>query len=374
LEIYKPGQTKPPWPTSAPVDGGQRVDLEGAAAGEAYFVKVSGGNTHVDFRVANLVEHRGTAVTVHGTDSDDNFEFDAGASRLITINGIEYLFADAEANSVSFDGRSGMDVVTLRDSPGDETLTAGPGSVTFAENAGLFTVAATAFEELQAYAAQGGDDKALLHGSTGYDKFKGDPIVSKLYKGGLFYHRVKFFDEVQCFSSGGDDFARLWDSPGNDTLNTQRDLTRLDGGGFGISVTGFHEVDTRATGGGYDIAYFRDSSEDDTVRARAHKVMMWGGEYANPTYKLTARYFDDVFLDATDGGGYDRAKLHDTIRDDLLEATDDWVTLSTQKDDILYQAFAFEWVKAYATEGLNTVKKLATLPYELILDGNWREA
>ena len=374
LEIYDASQTDPPLPTSVLADGSRRADRAGTSAGQTYFVKLSGSNTDVDLRVTNLVDHQGTTVTVHGTDGDDTFEFNAAASRLITINGVEYRFDDAEVRSVTFDGQAGKDVVTLRDSPGDETLTAEPGSVTFAENAGLFTVEATAFEELQAYAAQGGNDKAVLEDSAGYDKFKGDPTVSKLYKGGLFYHRVKFFDVVECLSSGGDDFARLWDSPNNDTLQTQRDRTRLYGDGFDVTVDGFNRVYTRATGGGHDKAYFTDSPEDDTTRARAHKVMMWGGEYANPTYKLTARTFDDVFLDATQGG-YDKAKLHDTIRDDVLEATEDWVKLSTQRDelDMLYQAFAFEWVKAYATEGLNTVEKPDTLPFDLILDGDWVE-
>ena len=374
LAIYDANQTDPPLATSALVDGSQRVDLAGVSAGEAFFVKVSGSHTNVDLRVANLIDHRGTTLIVHGTDGDDTFEFNAAESRLITINGVEYVFDDAEVNFVTFDGQAGYDIVTLRDSPGDETLTAEPGSVTFVENTGLFTVQATAFEELQAYARAGGADKAVLKDSAGYDKFKGDPTVSKLYKGGVFYHRVKFFDSVECLSSGGDDFARLWDSPANDTLQTQRDLTRLYGEGFDITVGGFNRVYTRATGGGHDTAHITDSPEDDTTRARAHKVMMWGGEYADPTYKLTARTFDEVLLYATQGG-FDKAKLHDTIRDDVLEATEDWVKLSTQKDELetLYQAFAFEWAKAYATEGRDTVIQSAALPYDLIFDGNWIE-
>jgi hypothetical protein len=246
---------------------------------------------------------------------------------------------------------------------------------TFLNTAGTFSLVAAGFEELHAYAAAGGYDTAALLDSPGNDKFKGDPTVAKMYKGGTFFHRVKFFDAVEGLATSGHDYARLWDSSGDDRLESQRDATRLYGEAFDVSVSGFPEVCARASNGGFDRADLIDSPLDDTVRARAHKVMMWAGDYADPLYKLTARTFDDVYLYATEGG-FDKAKLHDTVRDDLLLATGDWVRLSTQKDevDMLYQAIAFEWVKAYGTEGHDIVEKVAVADWlQLELAGPWVE-
>jgi hypothetical protein len=365
-----------PLEVSTLVGENQRIDRP-TAAGATFFLEIHGTNTDFDVRVANLVHHDASAgtVTVFGTDADDAFEFDASASRVVTINGVRYSFDDSQVATVTFDGGQGFDMVTLRDSAGDETLVAEPGSATLTNHAGEFSVAVSGFEELQAYASAGGDDRATLHDSPGKDKFKGEPAVAKMYKGGVFYHRVKFFDVVQGISTQGEDDARLWDSPGDDRLESQRDETRLQGAGFDVTASGFPQVYTRASNGGFDTAIVTDSPLDDTVRARAHKVMIWAGDYEDPIYKLTARTFDEVYLHAT-RGGFDRAKLHDTLRDDLLEVTPDWVQLSAQKEDLdmLYRAMAFEWVKAYSVEGRDTVRKPDVVDFvQLELDGPWFE-
>ncbi len=357
--------------------GQTRLDYYDAVGGEEYYLNVTSLSEAIDLRLANLAELHDGALTVHGTSGDDSFEFDASASRMVTVNGIRYHFEDSELSSVSFDGGDGVDVVILRDSAGDDTLTVEPGLASFSNVAAGFSVAMAGFEELHAYAKAGGNDTAVLKDSPGNDKFKGDPTVAKMYKRGLFFHRVKFFDTVHGLSdAGGNDTARLWDSPGDDTLLSQRDETRLyRDGEFDITVGGFHDVSVQATNGGFDTADLIDSPLDDTVRARSHKVMIWAGDYEAPIYKRTVRKFDDVSLHATEGG-FDKFKMHDTARDDVLEVTRDWVQLSTQKDelDVLYRAMAFEWVKAYSSAGHDTVQKPDVVDFtHLEMDGPWEE-
>jgi hypothetical protein len=375
LTIHDANRGDTPLATSTLTDGNQRIDWPAGAAGETYYLKVAGINADVDLRLVNLLEQQGTSTTVHGTAGDDTFEFNGSGSPAITVNGVRYPLDDAGVDSVSFDGGEGFDVVSLRDSPGDQTLTVRPDSATLSNLAGGLSVEVAGFEELYAYASAGGSDTAILYDSPGPDKFKGDPTVAKMYRGGVFYHRVKFFDAVYAMSTTGDDYAQLWDSPADDRLESQQESTRLYGPAFDITVSGFPEVYAEASNGGFDTARLTDSPLDDTVRARSNKVMLWAGDYADPVYLLTARTFDDVYLHAT-RGGFDKAKLHDTLYDDLLEVTRDWVQLSAQRDelDMLYQVLAFEWVKAYSSQGHDTVQKPAVVDFlQLALDGPWVE-
>lgn len=355
--------------------GTTRVDFASADRGGQFVLEVSGLTSSADLQIVNLVHQTDASVTVFGTPADDSFTFSAAASRSIVINGIAYEFTDQEAATVTFASGEGDDVVSLRDSPGNETLTVELGSATLTNNSGAFSVNVSQFEKLHAYATAGGNDTATLYDSSGKDKFKGDPAVAKLYRHGTFYHRAKAFDVVHAISSGGGDRALLWDSPGNDTLESQRDQTRLHGAGFDITAAGFIDVYSRATNGGFDVAHLTDSPLDDTVRARSHKVIMWGDDFDDPAYKLTARRFDEAHFHAIEGG-YDKAKLHDTSRDDVLEVTENWTSLSTMKSELemLYRALAFEWIKAYSSQGHDTVDKPEVLPTPALhLAGPWVE-
>ena len=360
LAIYDAAQTDPPLATSALVDGGRRVDLAGASAGQTYFVKVSGSNTDVDLRVANLLDHQGTTVTVHGTDGDDTFGFNAFPSRLITINGVEYHFDAVEVRSVTFDGQAGYDVVTLRDSAGDETLTAEPGSVTFAENAGLFIVQATGFEELQAYAKAGGTDKAILHGSEASDKYKSyEEFVRLRAKNSVYSLRAKEFDSVVGdVGTAGNDIAIFNGTDGDETFTYDgaQNTARFEGTHRDHTAVGFTTIIARAGKGSADVANFTDvpgegPRVDDVFYFKSHKTELVGQDVT-----VTARAFDEVHAEASESG-FDVARIYDTTGDDHFEFAGDVARLYRRVGtelDLLYETIGFERVKAYRSEGDDT--------------------
>ena len=392
IELFESVGDDTPLAISAPIDGIQRIDYP-VGSGETYFVRLSGNASNVDLRVANLLNHVGTTISVYGTDGDDTFEFDASASRVITINGVRYALEDAEVEAVSFQGGDAYDTVVLRDSPGNETLESRPGFVSFSNGEGSFSVNASGFEEMHAYAKAGGDDTAILHDSPRNDKFKFEPErnYAKLY-GGLLYHRVKFFDVTYAYSSAGEDLARLFGSTGDDTFQGQKDASRLITSQYDVTVGAFSRVIAYAGNGGTDTAILTDSALKDEFHGKSHKSEMFDILTDGDIYRITARRFDDVCFMATNregqnlDGGRDKAKFWDTplsanhSGDDYLEARYDdndqpWVSLSTQKTglDMLYETIACEWVKAYGSTGTNTLDKAAGVDF-LMLAGDWNES
>lgn len=93
---------------------------------------------------------------------------------------------------------------------------------------------------------------------------------------------------------------------------------------------------------------------------------------------ITARKFDEYYLEANNGG-YDRAKLHDSVLDDYLEASGNSASLSRDSGslDLLYEAIGFEWVKVYGTEDTdeitnrNTSNVAEPLDFILMWYGQW---
>ena len=357
-------------------DGSQRIDWP-AAAGTVYYVEVYGDNSDFDVRFANLLSHAGTTVTVHGTEGSDTFEFDAAASRDVTINGVRYHFDAAQVESVTFDGGDGYDMVVLDDSTGDDTLTAEARHAVFSNSGQTpgFTVTVDGFEELQAYARAGGRDTAYLHDSDANDKFKAEPAedYAKMY-GGRMYNRVKFYDVVEAFSSGEKDLARLFDTAGNDTFDGQREVSWLRTNVFDVGVHNFRHVIAYALEDGNDVATLRDSALMDEVYLKSHKSEIVDLETKGEIYEITARGFDTVHADGSQGEGYDRVKVWETPRYNHLEAADNWAWMFVQEGELemIYDILAFEMVKVRASTGGNdTANVTEPLQFDLLLEDGW---
>jgi subtilisin family serine protease len=92
--------------SSATATNRERIDVR-VAAGETVYLRASGVNQDVDFRLTNLVHTASDTVSVYGTAGTDVFTFAAGGARQVTVNGVEYQFSAAEASNVVFDGRGG---------------------------------------------------------------------------------------------------------------------------------------------------------------------------------------------------------------------------------------------------------------------------
>ena len=362
----------------------QRIDWP-TAAGAAYYVEVFGANADFDLRLANLVGHEGTTVTVHGTSGVDQFTFDPRQSRTVTINGVEYVFADEEARTITFDGGEGEDIVSLYDSPDDDTFEARPDRVTLTNTdpAAGFTVTATNFYASHAYAVAGGHDMAHFYDSAAKDKFKSEDDeanrVDKMYRHGHYYNRAKQFETVIAhFEAGGaGDNARLWDSPQADIFEGEPGNCRFYSNEtpFDVTVLGADYLTVRSANGGQDRLVLHDSPGDDVFRAKSHKVEMFDRATQGDEYTITARKFKDVIATA-DRGGNDIAKLYDSVLDDLWEAAyhdgETWSKI-TSETRALYEVFAFEQVKGYSVNGgQNRLQRDAEVDFVLTY-GEWDE-
>jgi hypothetical protein len=417
-------RTAPPVAVSTGPPNLQRLDHSILLEGETCILKLSGDSSDAAVTIANLVNPEAPRVLVHGTDGVDHFEFAPTGSYLVTINGVEYHFDDTVYETVVFNGGAGNDTTALTGGPDAEVARFYPDHGTFEGSAFLVSVndvaAITAhggggmdsafmydspgddefltrkdygklsgdgfvletfdFTLNYGYATtkDGGNDVARMEDTPGSDKFKFDwpkpgQFFGKMYGGGLYYNRAKFFEQVVAVMTEGKNQVRLFDSEGDDTFYGQRDESRMTGPGFDVTVSGYDTLVARASKGN-DIAYLEDSDDDDTIRARPHKTMLWGGDYDDPNYKLTARKFDDCHIECK-YGGYDKAKLHDTVFDDHVDAAGDTATLYRNREgmDLLYKVMAFEWVRLYGTpddpvENRNTVDRGDPLDFDLVFD------
>ena len=414
----------------ASTQGEGRLDYWEGKAGQTYFVRLT-GDSSVGMAFVNLVHKEGSEVTVYGTDQDDAFSFVAASRYGVTINGTEYDFTSSQYESIVFQGGNGDDEATLTGSSETETARLWPDHGTFGESGFLVTVnevvsitvhggggadfafmydsagddefitergygklsgqgfALETFDFMYNYGYatthDGGNDVARMYDTPDADKFKFDwpnpgQFFGKMYGGGLYYNRAKFFERIEAVMTDGKNSARLFDSEGNDTYVGNKSESRLTGPGFDVTVSGYDSIIAYASKGD-DVAHLEDSEEDDTVRARSHKVVFWGGSYDDPTYKLTARKFDEYHLEARNGGD-DKAKLHDTVFDDYAQATGNSASLYRNQSGLalLYEAVAFEWVRLYGTtnegevQNHNTLRKNEPIDFELVYDSaQWDE-
>ena len=422
LTFYDNAKNALPLAVSATVDGTERID-HFVQAGETYFVRVSGSSKDASLTLANLVATVGTEIQVFGTDEADTFEFAPAGSYAVTINGIEYHFDDTQYETIVFAGGNGDDSATLTGGPDTEVARFFPGYGTFGENGFLVTVndvlTITAYsgggpDEAYMYDSPGddefisrrgygklsgegfvletfdfmynygyatnregdgrtgGSDVAYMEDTPTNDKFKFDwpkpgQFFGKMYGGGVYYNRAKNFERIDAVMTEGTNRVRLFDSEDNDTFYGQRDESRFVGDGFDVTVSGYDTLAAYASKG-VDIAHLEDSDDDDTTRARPHKITLWGGDDADPTYEIMARRFDEYHFEGKHGG-FDRAKLHDTALSDHVEARDNSANFyrNDGEMELLYEVVAFEWVKLYSSNNdrQDTIEKDDSLGYEL---------
>ena len=89
----------------------ERVDRL-VTAGDQLFLRVSGTNADVDFRITNLVAQVGSVVNVAGTSQDDTIAFGGGTTQTISVNGAAYTFDSTAISAINVDGKSGTDTFT----------------------------------------------------------------------------------------------------------------------------------------------------------------------------------------------------------------------------------------------------------------------
>ena len=287
------------------VSAGDRLLLRAVATG-------SGSGSLVDFRLTNLVSQIGSTVKVLGTNGADSFDFTAGATYRVVVNGVQYAFAASQVSTIQFDGRGGSDTAVLAGTTGNETAEVHVGSADM-QGCG-YRVTATSVENLTLEGGAG-SDTAVLFDSAGDDTFVATPSQSTL-SGQGFVHRVNGFETARAVATaGGADTAHFYDSAGNDAFVATLDYAKLYNFGFYLRAEGFRYLYAHATAGGNDVAYLRDSAGDDTFIATPTEAKLFGSGFLFQT-----EAFDHVYAYATEGG-QDTARLFDSTGNDVLTVT-----------------------------------------------------
>jgi subtilisin-like proprotein convertase family protein len=352
-------------------------------------------------------------VLITGTAADETVDLSPHA---VTAASLGFSVSATNVEEVTVDGRGGNDTININDSAGDDTLVARVGEITITDGA-TYSHQALGFEtmyayssgnagdtaqlydsdgndtfiskekystlegpgfyhrvkgypNIHAYASGLGVDEARLYDTAGGDRLKGYPTYARLFKGS-YVHRAKFFESVVVYATAGDgDDARFFDSKENDLFEAGNGSARFSsaGAGFDITVNSFDTVLAFSRTGGKDTALFQGSPNRDVLTAKAHKSVFTGdgSEY-------TVRNFETVRATADTpnvGGALDVAKLYDSFGDDHFVADGESATVYKNLD-VLYEAIAFDIVKARRYNGGNDTKDTtAAYAYDLEFE-NW---
>jgi len=324
-----------------------------------------------DYRV-EIVERPSVndhVIIVSGTDGDDLFEFFAGETLAVEINGArqEYpAFDETDPDSVHtilFDGGKGTDTVIFHGSEDDE-------SVELWSNRGVFRgpegdydtphsphryLVDTTNVELLTADAGGGDDKAVLHDSAGDDVFtseisQDDPDhrrLGKMKMGVTVTLVATGYAELEAASTaGGTDAANFYGSPGFDQFDGDPASSSLStSDGYLVTARGFDSVYAAGEGsdGIGDKATVRGSSGDDNLIF--HPEMT---EFSGSGYSFELESFRYVTARAVTGGT-DRATLFDSAGNDTYTGRPEYIKLSGTTFDVT--AYSFRYTATTANAG-----------------------
>lgn len=278
------------------------------------------------------------SLTIHCGSGNDAAELEPGR---VLVRGAGYSI-EGNAETVTVRGGGGVDRATLRDSPGNDRLSARARDVRLSGEGFRNTV--EGFAQVTAFSTSPGD-AADFFGSPGDDVLILSPTQARLSGAGAVITANGFSRVLASATSGGHDEARLSDSPGNDRLSVSPGQAELRGPGFIQTLLGFHHVTARSTAGGNDQADLYDSPADDRASLKpTYTEIVGSGYFARAIGFATARAHAVA-------GGHDRADLYDAEGDDTFTANDVLAVMSGAG----YQTAAagFERVFGYAARGGN---------------------
>ncbi|MHB1033679.1 MAG: S8 family serine peptidase [Pirellulales bacterium] len=240
--------------------GTLRIDVT-AAAGERFVLRVS-GNGKADFSVTNLVSVSGDEVRVHGTAGDDAFQFVAGPTHRVTINGVEYAFDASRIAKVEFDGGAGADLARVTGGQGNDTAVLRAGSVELA--GASYRVVATGVETIYAQGG-GGLDTASLYDTAGDDSFKASPGQGRLYGNGFSNWALGFERLTAYATAGGNDRGYLSGFAARNMTRSATGYTAVSGSGWQTRTEGFQRVYSTTTASRMTVAVFPGPAHQDSA-------------------------------------------------------------------------------------------------------------
>jgi subtilisin family serine protease len=321
-------------------NGGQaRVDATAISGGE-YFIRVTGANSDVDFKLVNLVNQTGSLVTAVGTSGDDAFTFIAGDSHVLEVNGVSYGFAGGSANQFNIDAGGGTDTLTVFGSSSDETfcLRVGSSQVT----ASAYNMSAANAEYVTAISGGGAGDKAILYDGVGNDIFEAWTDHAVMSDSG-YTSTAQGFWQYYGYATAGNDRAIIYDTAGNDVYRTWSDRNLMTGVGYLAYASGFDQFEGRASTG-MDKAIFYDSAGDDAFETWTDHAEMAGQGYLSTAYGFSQYY-------GYASTGNDRATVHDTAGNDVYKTWSDRILMTG--DGYLAYASGFDQYEGRASTGMD---------------------
>ncbi len=323
--------------SSTQVAGGERIDTI-ASAGEDIFLRVSGSNSDVDFRLTNQVAIAGTTLSVTGSTANDTISFVAGANYDVTVNGVDYSFASSSIAAVVIDAGGGDDSIDITGSSASETVRLYFTQTTM--TGGGFDLTAIGFDNVVVQSGGGANDQAFFYDTSGDEQFTGWSDRAT-FIGADFSREVFDFDRVTAYATTGNDTATFYDTAGDDFYATWWNRAVMYGDGFWNDARGFDQATAYATSGN-DTAVFRDTNGDDTYSTWWNRAILSGDGYWNE-----ANGFDRTTAFST--GGNDTAIFRDTAGDDVYTTWSDRAIM--YGDGYRNEAYDFGRTTAYATTG-----------------------
>ncbi len=164
----------------------------------------------------------------------------------------------------------GNDVAHLYDGEGDDHFIGRPRNGVLRGENDAFYNKANAFDKVFAYADQGGNDTATFYDSGSNEHFVATPEFAVMREtSDLFQNYAAGFEVTQAYATGGDDRVVLRGSDGDDRFATRRDYTSMisRGGESNSLVAGFDATRIEA-GAGDDMVYVREVGADGMLYGR----------------------------------------------------------------------------------------------------------
>jgi subtilisin family serine protease len=294
--------------------GEQRLDFP-ARAGQEFLLVVNGQGV-ADLQMANLVNLLNGDLTIHGTAADDSVVFHTGDQITFSVNGFHYHFSTELVDQIVINGRGGHDRLDLRLSDADERVVVRSNQVLV--TADHYKLTGVSFESLTINGT-GGQNTALVFGSTGNDVFEVQPGSLSAFIGGSQVQLVKM-TTIHSFGGGGRDVIKMLDSMGDDRLSNRVQGVRLSGTDFLITAQEFFRIEVDSQGGA-NLANLIDTPHNDTIMMNAHQTRI-----INDHHQLVARGFHRVNI-IQQWGGEDQVWLVGSYGNDRLQVAGTGVSM-----------------------------------------------
>jgi hypothetical protein len=257
---------------------------------------------------------QGTTLLVTGTTGNDTFRF-VGTTNTIEINGRAFAGSLTNITTIRFDGRGGVDTLSLLGSSALETFTLTPGAATL--TGGRFRVEGVALRTVTATAGAG--DALIVTGTSANETFVARPTRVSVASAGRTLVGIGF-GQVTLNSGGGNDIVHLYDSAGNDSLAMTPGQVTLSGTGYSLTANSFSTVEVFASAGN-DLATLTGSTGNDTFVGRTTVTRMSG-----PGYYIGVNGFDRVTANTLLGN--DIGRFYDGPGNDSLVTRPRYARLS----------------------------------------------